>query len=140
MTHGRRRDVIPESHRDLFERSDVFGHVATVMPDGTPHVTPVWIDHEEGEYVLVNTARGRQKERNVDRHPKVGVSVIDPENPYRYAAVRGEATMSEEGAVDHIHELARRYRDVDEYQSLDEENEPRVIVRIAADSVATRDN
>lgn len=131
--------MIPEPFTDLFERDDAFGHVATVMPDGTPHVTPVWVDHEDGEYALVNTARGRQKERNIARHPAVGVSVHDPNDPYRYVSVRGEATMTEEGAVEHIHELARRYRDVDEYQNLDQENEPRVVVRISADRVTTRE-
>ena len=58
--------MIPESHRDIFERES-YAHLATVMPDGTPQVTPVWVDHEDGEYVLVNTARGRRKEKNIRR-------------------------------------------------------------------------
>jgi PPOX class probable F420-dependent enzyme len=128
--------VIPESHRDIFER-DSFAHLATVMPDGTPQVTPVWVDHEDGEYVLVNTARGRRKEKNIRRNPKVGVSVLDPNDPYRYVSVRGRAELTEEGAVEHIHELARRYMDVDEYPNLDEESGARVIVRISTDEVAT---
>jgi PPOX class probable F420-dependent enzyme len=128
--------VIPESHVDVFERES-FAHLATVTPDGTPHVTPVWVDHEDREYVLVNTARGRRKERNIRRNPKVGVSVLDPDDPYRYVSVRGEAELTEEGANEHIDELARRYFDVDEYPHHGEESGPRVIVRISTETVST---
>ncbi|ESP88289.1 PPOX class F420-dependent oxidoreductase [Candidatus Halobonum tyrrellensis] len=128
--------MIPESYRGIFE-SEAFAQFATVMPDGGPHVTPVWVDHEDGEYVLVNTARGRQKERNVARNPKVGISVLDPDDPYRYVSVRGEAELTEEGADEHIDELARRYLDVDEYPGRDEETGARVVVRIPADHVVT---
>lgn len=128
--------MIPESHRDIFERES-YAHFATVMPDGTPQVTPVWVDHEDGEYVLVNTARGRRKEKNIRRNPKVGVSVLDPDDPYRYVSVRGEAELTEEGAVDHIDKLARQYMGVDEYPHHGEEAGPRVIVRISTDHVVT---
>jgi PPOX class probable F420-dependent enzyme len=128
--------VIPESHVDIFERES-YAHLATVMPDGTPHVTPVWVDHEDRECVLVNTARGRRKERNIRRNPKVGLSVLDPDDPYRYVSVRGEAELTEEGATAHIDELARRYFGVDEYPHHGEESGPRVIVRIPADTVTT---
>ncbi|WP_129114811.1 PPOX class F420-dependent oxidoreductase [Halegenticoccus tardaugens] len=126
--------MIPASHREIFEKQ-AFAHVATVMPDGTPHVTPVWVDHEDGEYVLVNTARGRRKEKNIRREPKVGVSVVDPDDPYRFVSVRGEATLSEDGAVEHIHRLAKRYMGVDEYPNLDQESGARVIVRIPTDEI-----
>ncbi|PAU83917.1 PPOX class F420-dependent enzyme [Halorubrum salipaludis] len=128
--------MIPESHVDIFE-SESYAHLATVMPDGTPHVTPVWVDHEGREYVLVNTARGRQKERNVRRNPRVGVSVLDPTDPYRYVSVRGEAELTEEGATEHIDELARRYFDVDEYPHHGEESGSRVLVKIPAETVTT---
>lgn len=128
--------MIPESHVDIFE-SESIGHLATTMPDGSPHVTPVWVDHDDREYVLVNTARGRQKERNVERDPRVGISVTDPENPYRYVAVRGEATLTEEGAVDHIDALARQYMDRERYPDHGEESGARVIVRIEAEHVTT---
>jgi PPOX class probable F420-dependent enzyme len=129
--------MIPESHRDIFEKQS-FAHVATIMPDGTPHVTPVWVDlDDDGEHVIINTARGRLKERNLERDPKVGVSVVDPDDPYRFVSVRGEATMTEDGAVDHINKLAKKYMGVDEYPNLDEESSPRVIVRISTDEVAT---
>lgn len=127
--------MIPEEYRDLFER-EAFGHLATVMPDGTPQVTPVWVDHDDG-HVLVNTARGRRKEKNLRRTPKAGVSVIDPDDPYRFVSIRGAVELTEEGAVDHINELARRYMGVDEYPNLDEEEGARVIVRLSADQVAT---
>jgi PPOX class probable F420-dependent enzyme len=128
--------MIPESHVDIFE-SESYAHLATVMPDGTPHVTPVWVDHEDREYVLVNTARGRRKERNIRRNPKVGISVLDPDDPYRYVSVRGEAELTEAGAKSHIDELARRYFGVEEYPHHDEESGPRVIVKIPADTVST---
>ncbi|WP_331235794.1 PPOX class F420-dependent oxidoreductase [Natronorarus salvus] len=128
--------AIPESHQDLFERES-FAHFATLMPDGTPQVTPVWIDAEDGD-VLVNTARGRQKERNVERGSKVGLSILDPDDPYRYISIRGEvAEVTEEGAVEHIDALARRYMGVEEYPHHGDEGGERVIVRIEVGGVAT---
>lgn len=127
---------IPDSARDLFER-ETFASFATVMPDGTPQVTPVWID-ADGDDVLVNTARGRQKERNVRENPRVGVMVLDPEDPYRYVSIRGEVVeVTEDGAVEHIDELARRYMDVEEYPHHGEESGARVIIRIRPDRVVT---
>ena len=101
---------IPTEYRDLFEKK-TFAHVATVMPDGTPHVTPVWIDYdEERDRVLVNTERGRQKYRNAERDPKVGLSMTDPEDPYRALSIMGEIEeVTTEGAREHIDELSRRY-------------------------------
>lgn len=108
---------IPEEKRDLFEKRTV-AHFATVMPDGTPHVTPVWIDYDpESDRVLVNTERDRQKHRNVERNPRVGVSMTDPEDPYRRLSVAGAVdAVTTDGARDHIDELARRYTGED-YQS-----------------------
>lgn len=131
------RGRVPESYRDILEKRS-FGHLATIDPNGWPHVSPVWVDHLDGEYVLVNTLRGRRKERNVRENPRTMISVIDPDDPYRYLAVRGRATLTEEGATEHIDELARQYLDVDEYPHHDGETEPRVIVRIPADYVITR--
>ena len=128
--------MIPESHVDILE-AESFAHVSTIMPDGTPQSTPVWVDHDDREAVLINTARGRRKEKNIRRNPKVSVSVCDPADPYRYVAVRGEAELVEEGAKAHIDELARRYMDVDEYPHHGEESGSRVIVRIPAENVVT---
>jgi len=130
--------AIPEAFHDLFRRR-TFAQFATVLPDGTPHVTPVWIDYDpEAEQLLVNTARGRRKERNVRENPKVGVSMLDPEDPYRYVSVRGRVVeVTEEGAVEHIDSLARRYMDREKYPHHGEEQGQRVIIRISTDRVAT---
>jgi PPOX class probable F420-dependent enzyme len=126
---------VPEEYMDLFERPS-FGNLATMLPTGFPHVTPVWIDYD-GEHLLVNTARGRQKERNVARNPSVGVSVIDPDDFYRYLSAYGEVTdLREEGAVEHIHELSRRYTG-EEYGNLDAEEGARVIIEITPEHVIT---
>ncbi|WP_436926471.1 PPOX class F420-dependent oxidoreductase [Halosimplex amylolyticum] len=129
---------IPESFHDLFDKR-TFAHFATLTPDGFPHVTPVWVDYDpEADRVLINTARGRRKERNVAWNPKVGVSMVDPEDPYRFCSVTGEVTaLTEEGARDHIDELARRYMDVDEYPSYDADPGARVVVEIRPDEVYT---
>lgn len=135
---ARRMASIPESYHDLFERR-TFAHFATMMPDGTPQVTPVWVDYDdETDRLLVNTARGRRKERNVAANPNVGVSMLDPEDPYRYCSVRGEVTrVTEDGAVEHIDALARRYMDVEEYPNHDADEGARVIIEIRPDSVVT---
>lgn len=122
-------ETIPAAFHDLFER-ETFATFATVMPDGTPHCTPVWVDYD-GECVLINTARGRRKERNVRREPAVGVLAMDPEDPYRYVSVQGTVVeVTEAGAADHIDALARRYMGVDVYPNHGEERGPRVIIRI----------
>ena len=120
---------IPEKYLDLFQKRS-FAHFATVMPDGTPQVTPVWVDYD-GQYVLVNTAKGRQKARNVERDAKVALDILDPDNPYRWLAVRGQvAEVTEEGADDHIDKLAQRYRGVAKYPNR-RPGEQRIIVKIA---------
>ncbi|MFC6836536.1 PPOX class F420-dependent oxidoreductase [Halomarina ordinaria] len=130
--------AIPDEFHDFFEKR-TFAHFATLMPDGTPQVTPVWVDYDaDREEVLVNTARGRRKERNASEDPKVGVSMVDPDDPYRFVSVRGRVVeFQEEGAVEHIDDLARRYMDVEEYPGHDEEEGARVILRISTDEVAT---
>ncbi len=128
--------MIPDSHVDIFE-SESFAHLATIMPNGMPHVTPVWVDHENREYVLVNTARGRRKEKNVRNEPMVGLSVCDPADPYRYVSVQGEAELTEEGAKDHIDKLAQRYFDQEEYPHHGEESGPRVLIKIPTERIMT---
>jgi PPOX class probable F420-dependent enzyme len=129
---------VPDSVHDLFDKQ-TFAHVSTILPDGSPHVTPVWIDYDaEAGHLLFNTARGRRKERNLRANPDVAVSMTDPDDPYRFLAVRGEAVeLTEDGAVDHINELARRYMDVEEYPNLGDEEGARVIVRIEPETVTT---
>lgn len=130
--------AIPEPFHDLFERR-TFAQFATVMPDGTPHVTPVWIDYDaDAEQLLVNTARGRRKERNVRANSKVGVGMLDPEDPYRFVSVRGRVVeVTEDGAVEHIDALTRRYMDREVYPHHGEEQGPRVLIRVSTDQVAT---
>ncbi|MFY9572867.1 MAG: PPOX class F420-dependent oxidoreductase [Blastocatellia bacterium] len=107
-------EVIPDKYLDLFQKKS-FAHLATLMPDGTPQVTPVWVDHD-GEYVLVNSARGRRKDKNIKRNQAVALSIQDPDNPYRYLEVRGKvAETIEEGADQHIDKMAKKYMGVDKY-------------------------
>jgi PPOX class probable F420-dependent enzyme len=99
---------IPSSHKDLLDRPIVVT-LATLMPDGTPQANPVWFDYD-GQYIRINTARGRQKDENMLERPYVSILSVDPDNPYRYLEVRGKIVEStEEGAVEHIELLSRRY-------------------------------
>ena len=85
-----------------------FAHIATVMADGTPQVTPVWIDHD-GDTVSFNTAAGRFKEKNLRRDPNVAISIIDAENPYAPLVIRGKfSEITEEGADEQIDARAKR--------------------------------
>src|SRR5215210_231318 len=107
-------EVIPEKYLDLFDKK-AFGHLGTVNSDGTPQVTPVWIDYD-GKHVLVNSARGRKKDKNMERNPAVSISIQDPDNPYRYLEVRGRVSeITEEGADEHIDKMAKKYMGVDRY-------------------------
>jgi PPOX class probable F420-dependent enzyme len=103
-------------------------NVATVMADGTPQVTPVWID-TDGEHVLFNTAKGRVKHRNLVRNPKVAISVVDKNDPYRLVVLRGTAEFVDEGADAHIDKLAKKYLGADTYPWR-KEDEQRVIVKV----------
>jgi PPOX class probable F420-dependent enzyme len=121
-------EVIPEKYRDLFDKK-AFANLATLMPDGTPQVTPVWVDYD-GEHILVNSARGRQKDKNMERNSSVALSIMDPENPYRYLEVRGRvAEITEEGADEHIDKMAKKYMGKDKYP-LRAPGEVRVLYKI----------
>ena len=99
------------------------------MPDGTPQVTPVWFDINDGK-VRVNTARGRVKDRNMQQNAAVAIAIIDPKNPYRYLQVRGRVTtITEEGADAHIDSLAKKYMGADKYP-FRQPGEQRVIYEI----------
>ncbi len=100
---------------DLLTEKKAFANLATVMPDGSPQVTPVWVDYADGK-VRVNTARGRVKDKNMTLGAKVALSVLDPENPYRYLQVRGQVSgITEDGADAHIDALAKKYLGKDKY-------------------------
>lgn len=126
---------IPESHRDILAGKN-FAHLATLMKDGTPQSTPVWIDFD-GTNLVFNTAEGRQKVRNLDRNGHVAVSVVDSANPYRYLQIRGRVIeKTYEGADAHIDKMAKKYMDVDTYP-LRQPGEKRVIYKIAPEHVQT---
>ena len=100
--------MIPNSHRDLID-GPVLVSIATIMPDGQPQMSVIWCN-SDSKHVLINTTRGRQKEKNITRDPRVTLLAVDPDNPYRFIEIRGEVVeVTEEGGVDHIDELARLY-------------------------------
>ena len=108
--------TLTEEQRAFLEKAN-FGHLATLMPDGSPHVSPVWVD-VEGDHVLVNTAAGRLKERNVRRDPRVAISVRDQDLVDEEVTIRGRVVeITEAGAGEHIDALARKYTGRD-YQGL----------------------
>ncbi len=101
-------ESIPEKFVDLFKKP-AFAALATLMPDGSPQVTPVWIDYD-GKYVYFNSALGRVKDKNVRRDARVAISIQDPDNPYRYLEVRGRVVdITENGANDSINKLSQKY-------------------------------
>ncbi|SCF02511.1 PPOX class probable F420-dependent enzyme [Micromonospora haikouensis] len=103
-------------------------HVATIEPDGSPHVTPVWVD-TDGEHIVFNTAKGRQKYNNIQRTPIVAVSAVDKANDFRTLWVKGTAEFVEEGADAHIDKMAQKYLGQETYP-FGQPGEVRVIVRI----------
>jgi PPOX class probable F420-dependent enzyme len=107
--------AIPSAYLDLFQQKKAFAHLATLMPDGSPQVTPVWFDYEDG-LIRVNSARGRTKSRNMREGSHVALAIMDPDNPYRYIQVRGRVgRVTEEGASAHIDSLARKYLGQEKY-------------------------
>ena len=107
-------EVIPEKYSDLFQKK-AFASLATLMPDGRPQVTPVWCDFD-GAHVVVNSAKGRRKDLNMRRDPRVSLAISDPDNPYRYLEVRGRVVeVTEKGAEEHIDKMAKKYLGQDRY-------------------------
>jgi PPOX class probable F420-dependent enzyme len=104
-------DTIPDSHTDLLTEP-VTVAFTTLMPDGMPQVTPVWVDYD-GTHILVNAGIGRQKDRNVRRDARVNILAMDPTNPYRYLEVRGVvAEITEDGAEESMNALSLKYRGI----------------------------
>jgi PPOX class probable F420-dependent enzyme len=127
--------TIPEQFKDLFAKV-AFANLTTLMADGSPQVTPVWVDYD-GAYVRVNSARGRVKDKNMRRDKRVALSIQDPDNPYRYLALRGEvAEITEDGADAHIDALAKKYLGKDRYP-FRSPGEVRVIYKIRPERVST---
>jgi len=107
--------MIPSSHADILEKKS-FAHLATLMPDGSPQVSPVWIDTAADGKIIVNSARGRRKDQNIERDRRVALSVTDPDKPYRALMIRGRVVdIVTEGADAHIDKLAKKYMGKDRY-------------------------
>jgi PPOX class probable F420-dependent enzyme len=107
--------LIPENFLDLLTTKKAFANLATVMKDGSPQVTPIWLDYTDGK-IRVNTARGRVKARTLRPGARVALAIADPDNAYRYLQVRGHVlNVTEEGADAHIDSLAKKYLGQDKY-------------------------
>ena len=127
--------AIPGSHTDLFGKA-AFANLATINADGTPQVTPVWIDWD-GKHVLVYTAQGRLKDRNLRKNPNVAISIMDPANPYRYLAIQGRVVnVTTSGADAHIDKMAKKYLGKDSYP-FRTPTEVRVVFTIEPEKVHT---
>jgi PPOX class probable F420-dependent enzyme len=119
----------PEKFHDLFDDKKAFASLATLMPDGSPQVTPVWFDRKDGAF-RVNTAKGRVKARNMKEGAHVALAILDPDNAYRYVQIRGTVSrITEEGADAHIDSLAKKYLGQDKYP-FRQPGEERVIYEI----------
>ncbi|MCW5875759.1 MAG: PPOX class F420-dependent oxidoreductase [Anaerolineales bacterium] len=105
---------IPENFQDLLkDETKAFAFLSTTLADGSPQVSPVWFG-VEGEHIVVNTARGRLKDKNMSARPKVALSIPDPANPYRYLLIRGVVDeVTEEGGYEHINQLSHVYKGED---------------------------
>lgn len=126
---------IPAGFENLFKKK-AFAHLGTLMPDGSLQITPVWIDYD-GQHILVNSAKGRVKDRNMAARPQVGISIQDPDNPYRFISIRGRVVdIVETGARDHINALSKRYTGNDKYQGPPDET--RRIYKIIPEHVVAR--
>jgi len=128
---------IPDSHLDLLsDDTKAFCSLATLMQDGSPQVTPVWFN-TDGSNILINSAQGRVKDRNMRRNPVVALMIMDPNDPYRYIQIRGKVVeITTENARDHIDRLSKKYTGREKY-TLGSIDEIRVTYRILPESVTT---
>ena len=128
-------EQIPDAFKDILQKRG-YAHLATLMKDGSPQVTPVWYDFD-GTHVRINTAKGRLKDKNMRRNKQIALSIQDPDNPYRYLAIRGDIDeITEYGADAHIDSLAKKYLGKDRYPFRAPE-EVRVIYKIRPQKVST---
>ena len=126
---------IPEKYLPILTEKKALAHLATLMPDGSPQVTPVWFSYESGKF-LVNTARGRIKDRNMSQNAVVALSIVDPDNPYSHVSVRGKIVRAtEEGADASIDKLAMKYLGQAKYP-FRQPGEVRVLYEIEPTSVS----
>ena len=120
--------------REFFEGKN-FAFLSSLMKDGSPHVTPTWVDIED-DNILINTALGRIKQTNISRDPRIALSIIDQDNQYEMVTVRGKVTEQITGDVaeKHIDKLARKYINLDKYPRRSK-NEQRVILKIKPEKI-----
>jgi PPOX class probable F420-dependent enzyme len=124
---------LSEKARNLIDAPN-FASIATIMPDGSPQVAPIWVDRE-GDIVLINTSKSRQRTRNLRRDPRVAISIFDMKNPYSKVLMRGRVTdITEKGAEDHIDKMAMKYRGLAKYPAHNPDD-PRVLLRIEVEHV-----
>ncbi|HEX2179281.1 MAG TPA: PPOX class F420-dependent oxidoreductase [Actinomycetota bacterium] len=125
--------MLSDEQKEFFRKPN-FGHLATLEPDGSPQVTPVWIDVDD-EHILINTAKGRKKVRNIERDPRVSVEVADQENPYSMLSVKGRVVdITPNGADAHIDAMAKKYLGQDSYP-FRQPGEERIILKIQPEKV-----
>jgi len=128
--------TIPDSFSDLFQKK-AFAQLATLMSDGSPQVTPVWFEFD-GKHVVINSAKGRTKDKNMRRNPIVALSIQDPDNPYRHLSLKGKVVeITEKGADSHIDKLSKKYTGKDVYPNR-RPGEVRVIYKIMPEKVFTK--
>jgi PPOX class probable F420-dependent enzyme len=128
--------TIPDNFSDLSQKK-TFAQLATVMQDGSPQVTPVWWEYD-GKHIVINSAKGRTKDRNMRRNPNVAISVQDPDNPYRHLSLKGRVVeITENGADAHIDKLSKKYTGKDVYPNR-RPGEVRVIYRILPEKIFTK--
>jgi PPOX class probable F420-dependent enzyme len=128
--------AIPTNYLDLLQQKKAFAHLATLMPDGSPQVTPVWFDYKDG-LIRVNSAKGRTKSRNMTEGSRVALAIMDPDNPYRYVQIRGRVgRVTENGANAHIDSLAKKYLGQEKYPYA-QPGEVRLIFEIEPTSAQT---
>jgi PPOX class probable F420-dependent enzyme len=125
----------PESHQDLLvDELKAFGYLATIMGDGTPQLTPVWFN-VDGEYILLNSAKGRVKDVNMQERPQIALVIHDQKNPLKYAQVRGKIVeIGSEGARQHINDLSKKYTGKSVFK-LKDPNEIRLIYKLLPEKV-----
>jgi PPOX class probable F420-dependent enzyme len=129
--------TIPNSFKDLLaDETRAFAFLATTMPDGSPQVTPLWFN-TDGTYILINSAAGRTKDRNMRARPQVALAIVDPKNPYRYIQIRGKIIgITQEGADAHIDALAGKYTGTPKYGNR-RSGEQRITYKILPGKVTT---
>ena len=125
---------LTEGQKQLINAKN-FGHIATLNKDGSPQVSPVWIDLD-GEHLIVNSEARRLKVRNIKRDPRVSVSIQNASNPYQYIEIRGKAVdVTEKGGFEGIDKLAKKYMGVDKYPN-NLPDDKRVVIKIEPQHVA----